>query len=678
LAARLTRAPTRTEPDEWGAANRTYPASSGLPGPRDPWITPYTIPFCRAVAGRSYRRVVLAMFAQGGKSEALLDIMGQRLDQQPGPILYVGPNRQFLIEQFEPRIMDLLDQAPSLRGKVSRGKRMSKTRKIISGVPLRLAHAGSSTALKSDPAALAITDEADELMANVRGQGDPIGLIDRRGETYADFVHAIVSTPSSGVADVVHDPDSGLDFWDTSEIEEVSSAIWKLWAQGTQYHYAWPCPHCGEYFIPRMRLLRYDPKGTPTQARDSAFVECPRCEEAIFDEGTVKADLNARAVFVAPGQIVERDGRVVGDPPDSETCSFWVSGLASPFVNWGRRAFDIVEAEATGDDAVRQVVANAGFGELWAPASGSVPEWSALMRLRAGYHRDDVPIGVRFLTMGVDVQGNRLVYVVRGWGLRQESWLIAWGELYGPTDEDDVWLDLADLIRTPYGGRYVRRCFVDAGFRPGKKIIVPTHKVYDFARSFPRVVYATKGFDQRESPISVKRIEVNPRGGRPMYGLDLVRLDTNFLKSWVHERIRWPDGAAGGWHLPQEVDEGYCRQIVSEAAAKKANGSPVWIQRSRENHLLDCEALAYGAAYMLGVTHLRGGARPLRRDGKPAKPQQPQNDESDDDDDETERAPAMTPYRAPPQPEAPKPPAPPPAKVRHTSRIGGFAARLNR
>ena len=41
--------------------------------------------------------------------------------------------------------------------------------------------------------------EADELMANVKGQGDPVGLVDARGDTYEDFVHALVSTPSRGL-----------------------------------------------------------------------------------------------------------------------------------------------------------------------------------------------------------------------------------------------------------------------------------------------------------------------------------------------------------------------------------------------------------------------------------------------------------------------------------------------
>jgi len=39
--------------------------------------------------------------AQTGKSEAMLDVAGQRLDQKPGPILYVGPNNQLLTEQFD-------------------------------------------------------------------------------------------------------------------------------------------------------------------------------------------------------------------------------------------------------------------------------------------------------------------------------------------------------------------------------------------------------------------------------------------------------------------------------------------------------------------------------------------------------------------------------------------------
>jgi hypothetical protein len=50
--------------------------------------------------------------SRSAKTEALLDLTGHCLDQHPAPILCVGPNKQFLTEQFEPRVMNLLDEAP--------------------------------------------------------------------------------------------------------------------------------------------------------------------------------------------------------------------------------------------------------------------------------------------------------------------------------------------------------------------------------------------------------------------------------------------------------------------------------------------------------------------------------------------------------------------------------------
>ena len=46
-----------------------------------------------------------------------------------------------------------------------------------------------------------------------------------------------------------------------------------------------------------------------------------------------KFEENARGAYVAPGQRIEPDGVVIGDPPESTTVSLWVSDLASPFVH---------------------------------------------------------------------------------------------------------------------------------------------------------------------------------------------------------------------------------------------------------------------------------------------------------------------------------------------------------
>ncbi|WEK50321.1 MAG: phage terminase large subunit family protein [Candidatus Kaistia colombiensis] len=610
----------RTTPDAWAIDNRVYPTSAGKPGPRDPFLTPYMVPFGRAIAERTHRRVVLACSAQMGKSDTFLDVIGQRLDQAPAPILYVGPSKQFVTEQFEPRIMGLLDQAPSLSRKVARGKRMKQTRKLVAGVPLRLAHAGSPTALKSDPFALALTDEADDLVANVKKQGDPIGLVDRRGDSYADFVHAIVSTPSVGAKEVARDPDSGLEFWAVQEPEDIDSKIWALWQEGTRYHWAWPCPHCGEFFIPRFDCLEIPRNADPARAQRETRMICPRNGCVIDDDPNghnLKAEMNARGVYVSPGQSIDPEGNVIGAPVDSTTVSFWVSGLCSPFRTFGDRAKDYVTALRSGNHNEIQAAMNGGFGEVWAPQGGDVPEWEEIKKLALPYLRGDVPDPVVFLTCGVDVQKNRLVYVVRGWGARQESWLIDAGEVWGDTALEDVWTDLTELMSSDYAGTHIARTFVDAGFRPGKKDEVPEHRVYEFCRRHARQAFATKGFEHRDKPLSVNRIDVTARGKSTKYGLDLVRLDSDFMKSWVHQRLRWPVDQPGGWHVfalptdehPDGLTDDYCRQIVSEARVRKPSGGYQWVVKARNNHFLDAEALAFAAAYMLGLQRLPDSAR---------------------------------------------------------------------
>jgi phage terminase large subunit GpA-like protein len=584
--------------------------------------------------------VVGVFGAQMGKSDSLLDVIGERLDTSPVPMLYVGPTAQMIKEQWEPRVMQLLDEAPALQSKVARGKRMTKTRKIISGVPFRLAHGGSSAAMKSDPFGLAMTDEADELVANLHGQGNPIDLIDQRGQTYADFVHAIISTPSRGPTEVLVDEESGLEFWVDSDSDEIESTIWKLWLSGTRHHWAWPCPHCGEYFIPRFKCLAWDkPKGPngrelpsqPALAARSAHLVCPKNGCLIYDED--KEDMNALGVYVAPGQSVKPDGTVIGLPPDSWTLSYWASGLCSPFVTWGDRAAAYVTAVRSREHEKIQAVINGGFGEVFAPGDGDVPEWHEVAKLRTmaevPYSLGETPEGVKVITMTVDVQKSRLVYTVRGWGVEATSWLLDAGELFGDTEGKQIWEDLANLMQATYDGMPIKLVLIDSGFRPGKKELVPEHRVYAFCRRFPHLVRATKGSSApMRKPVLATKIDVKIDGKEFKKGLDLLRLDADYFKSLVHQKVRWPEGATGAWYLPLDISDDYCMQIVSEARLKTPAGKVSWVQRSRENHFLDCEAMQAAAAMILNLRALRGTSftkprRAARRQVEPSPPDDP-------------------------------------------------------
>jgi phage terminase large subunit GpA-like protein len=191
----------------------------------------------------------------------------------------------------------------------------------------------------------------------------------------------------------------------------LQSPIWRLWQEGTRHHLAWQCIHCLEYFIPRFAHLKWqhaeggEHKTTPVEAKRTAYVECPRCGGVIEDRH--KPDLNARAVFVAPGQSVTPDGDVIGEAPDSSTLSFWVSGLASPFVTFGQRAENYLVAVREGSQDKIQTAINAGFGELFSPGGGDAPQWAEVAAHRGEYARGELPRGAAYLVMTIDVQRNR-------------------------------------------------------------------------------------------------------------------------------------------------------------------------------------------------------------------------------------------------------------------------------
>ena len=588
------------------------PEGAARPGPFDPTLTPFMIPFQRSFTDHRYRTSVLVCSSQASKTESCMNVMGQRLDQRPVPMIYVGPTRDFVTEQLEPRFMQMLNEATTLAEKVARGKRNKLRKKLVAGVPVRLAYAGSANQLKSDPAGLVLVDERDGMEANVRGEGDPVELINARGDTYADFRIGVTSTPTEGTVETHVDPETGLEHWQVGKPEDIQSPIWRLWQEGTRYEWAWPCPHCRDYFIPRFTRLRWPKGATPSEAKREAFVECPNCGGVIEEEH--KVDLNERGVYVAPGQKVRKDGRVTGDPPETSVVSFWVSGLCSPFKTFGERAERYLQAELSGETERIKAAVNTGFGELYSIGGGDAPAWEAVANSREPFRFGEIPQGGIVLTVGVDVQKTRLVYAIRAWGARYESWLIRQDELWGETSQNAVWTDLEQLIATPIDGTRIRLALVDAGYRPGEPETLPLHMVYAFARRIPNV-RATKGRDTMDKPFRMTRIDVDVGGKTIKKGLELWHLNTDYFKSWVHGRLQWPEDEPGRFHIGEDASEDYCRQLVSEARIVKPSGRPTWVRRTSENHYFDCEALNAAAAHMLQVhTILPGATRPRETD----------------------------------------------------------------
>lgn len=614
--ASLLRVGKLQSPDEWASKNRVYGPSTGVPGRRNPMLSPSLVSLGRAVVCGLYTRVVGVTSAQMGKTDTVLDVTGQRLDQRPTPIIYVGPSRDFITDQFEPRVKAMINECETLSDKLIRGRREKKTRKVISGVTLRLASGGSSAALKSDPAGLGIVDEYDEMSRSIRGQGDPLGLVEARGETYSDYVTLVTSTPGKGVCETEKDPVNGLEFFAVADPREVESQIWRLFQEGTRHHWATPCPQCGDVFIAMRKHLKWPPGSTGAQANRDAYVECPngcvieddRADHSDYLDST-PGKMNTAGFMIAPGQTIE-DARAGINAPENSTYSQWSSGLWSPFVSWGARAERMVKAEMSGEEDKIQTAVNANFGEIYSAGIGSeMPEWEELLKHRTAHPPGSLHRGMIRVVMGVDVQKRGLYYTIRGFGSRGTSWLVEHGYLIGETALDDVWDQLATIIMSPIDGIHIERAFIDAGYRPDKPGAGSVHRVYDFCRIHSPVAVPCKTKSNTGGrPFTISKIEVKPDGKNRPFSIGLAMLDPDHFKSLVHTRVKTPLGAMGAFYLHADADEDYARQVLSEVRiVHPGKPKPEWKPIRADNHFFDCECLAAAAGYILNVQKIPPG-----------------------------------------------------------------------
>lgn len=581
------------------------------------------IPILRAIRDSQYKKVVGILSAQTGKTDSILNAIGHRTDDDPAPSLYVGPTRSNVEKVIEPRLMAMIESAESLKEKYCEGKKSSKTCKLISGVTIRLAWSGSATELAAQPASDVYVDERDR-MTDILGEGDVVTLADARHSTYPDGTTIVTSTPLTGNVEEITDEETGLTHWELTDAEDIQSPIWKLWQEGTRYEWAWPCPDCKDYFIPRFKLLQWPKDSTPYQALQKARLCCPNCGSMISEKH--KSWMNARGVYVAPGQKIEQDGTVLGEVEDNTTASFWVSGLCSPWRSFGQRAREWLDAVNSGDQGRIQAVINTGFGELYKLGSDS-PDWNLVRERCLPYKSGTLPAKILALILTVDVQKDRLEYVIRGWSYGMESWLIEQGELYGETEYDPVWNDLEDLLYSPIENKNIRLCLIDSGYHPGDKHKKPKNMIYDFCRRHRSIARATKGSPDPDQPVKRSLIDISYGGRIIKRGLQLWHLDTGFCKGFVYSRIEPPEGQPDLWHLPDDITDAYCKQVTAEALVHKPSGQSVWIRNRKDNHKLDCEGMQIAGAYMLYLhkkTRPRGAPPPMivgAKDGE--QPQQP-------------------------------------------------------
>jgi len=534
--------------------------------------------------------VVVMSSAQVGKTEILNNVVGYFIEQDPCPMLIIQPTVDMGKVWSRDRLAPMLRDTPVLKGLVKDPKSRDSGNTIqvkeFPGGRIAIGGANSPAGLASRPIRIVLLDEIDRFPPSAGSEGDPVRLAIKRSQTFWNRKIGKFSTPTV----------------------KGASRVEQEWEESDQRRFHVPCPYCAGYQVLRWGQIKFvkDEKGRPTDVH----YECEHCNAKLYEADKLR---------------MVRNGRWVADRPEVKgKAGFHLNELYSPWSAWQKVVEDFLEAKKRPETL--KVWVNTSLGETWEEEGLTVDDGS-LMGRREEYTAQ-VPLGAAVLTAGVDVQDDRLLVKVKGWGRGEESWLIDWITIPGrPETDPKVWADLDAVLSRTWAHelgttlRIASAC-IDSGGHA-------TKQAYDFARTKGhRRIFAIKGVGGPGTPV----IKLSTRKNKGGIALGLVGADT--CKGLIYSRLQVDEFGPGYMHFPKrpEVGEEYFRQLTAEKQITKFNrGFPtkVWTKMRARNEALDCEAYALAALATLNANldqlaaRMEEQATARKEDPEPPKPVNP-------------------------------------------------------
>jgi phage terminase large subunit GpA-like protein len=618
--------------DEWADAYRYLSReNSAEPGRWSTDRTPYLREIMRAISDPDVEEVVVKKSARVGYTEGVIgNAIGYFIDRDPSPMLVVQPTVEDAEGWSKDNLTPLIEETPCLKGKVidQAAKKTGNTilaKRFSGGSSLKTIGANSPRGFRRHTARVVFFDEVDGYPTKGAGtEGDQIALGRKRTQTYDNRKIILGSTPTI----------------------KGASRIDSAYEASTKARFFVPCPHCKHRQVLEWKNLHWDKttldNGEVVHQPETAHYLCAKCACIIEERHKPK--------MVHAGEWIE-------EHPGRHVRGFHVNSLVSLF--YGARWETLVREFLDADTPEKlQVWINTVLGEVW-EERGEQADPASLAARCEEYPSDAegntlLPAEVGLLTMALDVQGDRLEYVVKGWGVRMESWLIEYGVLLGDPGQDDVWEEAGVLLRKTYrhaggGIMKIRATAVDTGGHH-------SDRASRFARKWQnRSVRAIKGASEAKQPIWPEK-----PSKRNKHGVKLYMVGTDSAKDVVFSRLRRTIPGPTYMHFPEGTSDEYFFQLTAEKKVPKVlpGGRRVYIykQTRERNEALDLEVYNLAVLYSLGRTvyeHLDHWVR--RAQHAPPLPLPDAPDHPDDDGPEPDPV-----VNEPPQ--RPRPPAPPPRR----------------
>lgn len=389
---------------DWADENRVLPTKGAKEAGR--WRTS-RFPFLREIMdvlspGHPAQEIILVKPSQSGGTAALTNAIGAYMDTQRVPILMVHPTLELGELWSKQTLAPMIESAPGLRAKIAPARSRDSGNTVLlkewPGGVLRVAGANSPASMRQMPAMIAIGDDVDGWPDDLGPEGDPLGLMETRTTTFDGMKKVVVcSSPTT----------------------EKSSRVWRRYQYSDQRRYYVPCVHCGH-----RQTLEWEGLQWPSGQPEKAAYACAECGALMTERD--KARLLAEGAWVA-------------GHPDRKVVGFWWNALYLP-PGAGMSWVDLADRweKIRGDDSAIRVFNNVRLARVTAEAVMRV-DWEEVKSRAEDYRLRTVPPGALILTMGVDVQINRLAVHVLGHGAGKRRWTIDYSEIPGDPLRPEVW-----------------------------------------------------------------------------------------------------------------------------------------------------------------------------------------------------------------------------------------------
>lgn len=544
---------------EWAEKYRQLDAkTTARPGPWRNSSTPYLKGLMDEFNNYETEEIVFVKPTQVGGTEAILNMIGFVIDEDPSPAMVVYPTDELAKSISKNRIEPMLLNSPTLKEKYHEND-SSVLEMQFDDMYLSLVGSNSPSGLASKPIKYLFLDETDKYPGASKKEADPVSLAKERTKTFHNRKIVLASTPTL----------KNNHIWEAKENADVEK------------HYLMPCPHCGRKIEFKFSNLRFpdDESMSYADRAERARYVCQECGSIITD--------SQKYIMLQQGtwEIVERKTQF------ARKVVFWLNTLYSPFVRFAEVAKEFLTSKD--DSEAFQNFVNSWLAEPWEDTKLKTSA-DLVMDRQTELPELIVPEWAKLIVGGVDVQENSLYVSIRAFGNHITSQNIFHKQVLNFSAVEQI-------MNTPYrnanGDEFiVSLCLIDSGY--------DADSTYDFCADNSDWAVPVKGASN--PMINHYKISKINKTDSKAYGMSLVIVDTGKYKDMIASRMRKKNGR-GSWMVYKGCDREYAEQVTAEHKINvKTNNGKVkqeWHLKSShaDNHYFDCEVYCMAAADIMGI-----------------------------------------------------------------------------